>query len=41
VPPAEADRAVASFSSRGVKAWVAGEIVAGTGMVRLVDEHPS
>ena len=41
VPPAEADRAVASFSSYGVKAWVAGEIVKGKGSVRLVDEHPS
>ncbi|WP_425430905.1 phosphoribosylformylglycinamidine cyclo-ligase [Cryptosporangium aurantiacum] len=41
VPPDQADRAVASFSARGVKAWVAGEIVSGTGNVRLVDSHPS
>jgi phosphoribosylformylglycinamidine cyclo-ligase len=41
VPAAEADRAVASFASQKVDAWVAGEIVAGTGSVRLVDEHPA
>lgn len=41
VPPSDADRAVASFAARGVKAWVAGEIVAGTGNVRLVANHPS
>jgi phosphoribosylformylglycinamidine cyclo-ligase len=41
VPASEADRAVASFSSRGVNAWVAGEIVTGSGMVRVVDEHPA
>ena len=41
MPPEEADRAVASFSARGIKAWVAGEIVSGTGNVRLVDNHPN
>lgn len=41
VPPSDADRAVASFSSHDVNAWVVGEIVTGSGMVRLVDEHPS
>lgn len=41
VPPSDVDRAIASFSARNVSAWPAGEIVTGTGMVRLVDEHPS
>ncbi|TQS42446.1 phosphoribosylformylglycinamidine cyclo-ligase [Cryptosporangium phraense] len=41
VPPSDADRAVASFSAKGVDAWVAGEIVPGSGMVRLVDDHPN
>ena len=41
VPPSDADRAVASFSSHDVNAWVVGEIVTGSGMVRLVDDHPS
>jgi phosphoribosylformylglycinamidine cyclo-ligase len=41
VPPDEADRAVASFSAHGVRAWVAGEILTGSGSVRLVSEHPA
>lgn len=41
VPPSDVDRAIASFATRNVSAWPAGEIVTGTGMVRLVDEHPS
>jgi len=41
LPPSDADRAIASFSARGIEAWPIGEIVSGTGNVRLVDNHPS
>lgn len=41
LPPSDADRAVASFSSKGIDAWPIGEIVTGNGNVRLVDNHPS
>lgn len=41
VPADEADRAVATLRSRQVPAWVAGEVIAGTGAVRLTGTHPA
>ena len=40
VAPADADRALALLAARGVPAWAAGEIVAGTGVARLSGQHP-
>lgn len=40
VPADGADAAVARLGGRGVPAWVAGEVTAGTGTARLVGDHP-
>ena len=37
--PEDAERAVAFLRGRGVEAWVAGEIVEGSRVVRLVGSH--
>ena len=37
---ADADRALAVLADRGVPAWVLGEVVPGTGTVRLSGQHP-
>jgi phosphoribosylformylglycinamidine cyclo-ligase len=39
VPPADADRALAFLSGRGVEAWLIGEIIEGRGMVQMVGAH--
>jgi phosphoribosylformylglycinamidine cyclo-ligase len=41
VPPEEVDRALAVCMGRRLDAWVAGEIVAGTGTARLTGDHPT
>jgi phosphoribosylformylglycinamidine cyclo-ligase len=41
VAAADADRALELLAGRGVPAWVAGEITAGTGSVRLTGQHPA
>ena len=38
---ADADRALGTLASRGVPAWVLGEIVPGTGTARLSGQHPA
>ncbi|MGO9219676.1 MAG: phosphoribosylformylglycinamidine cyclo-ligase [Streptosporangiaceae bacterium] len=38
---ADTDRALGMLTDRGVPAWVAGEIVAGSGTARLTGRHPS
>jgi phosphoribosylformylglycinamidine cyclo-ligase len=40
VAPADADRAVAELTGRGVPAWLAGTVTSGDGAVRLVGDHP-
>jgi phosphoribosylformylglycinamidine cyclo-ligase len=40
VAPADADRAVAELTGRGVPAWPAGTVTSGDGAVRLVGDHP-
>jgi phosphoribosylformylglycinamidine cyclo-ligase len=40
VARADADRALAVLAGRGVPAWVLGEVVPGTGTVRLSGQHP-
>jgi phosphoribosylformylglycinamidine cyclo-ligase len=39
VPPADVDRALALLTARHVPAWVAGEVVAGSGDVTLTGSH--
>jgi phosphoribosylformylglycinamidine cyclo-ligase len=39
VAPQDADRALAFMAARKVDAWVAGEIVAGSGNVSMVGSH--
>jgi len=41
VAAADADAALALLASRGVPAWLAGEITQGTGSTRLVGQHPA
>lgn len=41
LPPGDVDRALAVLVGRKVPAWVAGEVVAGAGEVRLTGSHPS
>jgi len=41
LPPQDVDRALAVLTARHVPAWVAGEIVTGSGATRLVGEHPA
>lgn len=41
VPADQVDRALATLMTRRVPAWVAGEVVVGTGTVRLVGGHPA
>jgi phosphoribosylformylglycinamidine cyclo-ligase len=41
LPADEAERAIVTLSAHKLKAWPVGEIVKGTGMVRLVGEHPA
>jgi phosphoribosylformylglycinamidine cyclo-ligase len=41
VPPADVDRALALLTARHVPAWVAGEVRAGEGVVRLEGSHPA
>ena len=41
VARADADRALGTLASRGVPAWVLGEIVPGTGTARLSGQHPA
>jgi len=40
LPPDDVDRALAVLTARHVPAWVAGEVVAGDGGVRLTGSHP-
>jgi phosphoribosylformylglycinamidine cyclo-ligase len=40
VARADADRALSTLASRGVPAWVLGEIVPGTGTARMSGQHP-
>ena len=40
VARADADRALGTLASRGVPAWVLGEIVPGTGTARMSGQHP-
>jgi phosphoribosylformylglycinamidine cyclo-ligase len=40
VPPADADRVIRLLGTRGVPAWQLGEVVEGTGCVRLTGRHP-
>jgi len=40
VPPDDVDRAVEVLAGHEVRAWVAGEVTAGGGEVRLVGSHP-
>ena len=40
VPADQVDRALATLMSRRVPAWAVGEVVPGTGAVRLVGDHP-
>jgi len=39
VAPQDADRAMALLKARNVDAWVAGEIVEGTGQVQMIGQH--
>jgi phosphoribosylformylglycinamidine cyclo-ligase len=39
VPPAAADAAVAALQGRGVPAWIAGELVPGSGVASLQGQH--
>jgi phosphoribosylformylglycinamidine cyclo-ligase len=41
VARADADRALGTLASRGVPAWVLGEIVPGTGTARMTGQHPA
>lgn len=41
VAPADVDRALALLTARHVPAWVAGEVVAGSGEVTLTGTHPA
>jgi phosphoribosylformylglycinamidine cyclo-ligase len=41
VPADDLDRALALLTARHVPAWVAGEVTAGDGTVRLVGDHPA
>ena len=41
LPPDDVDRALALLTARHVPAWVAGQVSAGDGSVRLVGEHPA
>ncbi|HWG93868.1 MAG TPA: phosphoribosylformylglycinamidine cyclo-ligase [Mycobacteriales bacterium] len=41
VPADDVDRALALLTARHVPAWVAGEVVAGDGTVRLTGSHPA
>jgi len=40
VPPGDVDRALAVLGDHDVDAWVAGEVTAGSGEVRLTGSHP-
>jgi len=40
VPPADVDRALATLMGRRIPAWVAGDVSAGDGDVRLTGAHP-
>jgi phosphoribosylformylglycinamidine cyclo-ligase len=37
----DADTALSLLTSRGVPAWLAGEITQGTGVARLIGRHPA
>jgi phosphoribosylformylglycinamidine cyclo-ligase len=39
--PADADAALRMLRERGLPAWVLGEVVAGSGRVRLEGAHPA
>ncbi len=41
VAPDDADRALAFLAARKIHAWVAGEIIAGTGLVQMMGSHTS
>ena len=41
LPAGDVDRALAVLTARHVPAWVAGEVTAGDGEVRLVGDHPA